>query len=1047
MSRNAKKNLQGSLMDLFAQAARRFGDKTALRFMARSCTYAELDRLTDCMAARLMALGVRPGGTAAIFLEKSDLAVMAMLAVMKCGAAYVPLGAVYPIQRINEMIKISGADTVIVSERDERLIVQNQVEAEALVGDGGAENVGGLRHPDGLAYVMFTSGSTGNPKGVAIGSDSIVNLVCEMRSQLKGQAIQVVAVNAPLVFDVSVGQIYYALLSGHTLCVLPDRVKESAADYLLFLEKERVDVLDITPTYLQILVEALESESRRFPFPGVVISAGEALGMPLARRFFQCAEDLNGQLLINAYGPTEACVYATFFQITHQRLQTMTRMLIGKPVVNARIFVLDSDQKPCQPESEGEMYISGACLARGYINAPELTSAAFVRTGHTGKTVLYRTGDIVRETPDGQLEYLGRRDSQVKLRGQRIELGEIESRLMSAEGVKNCRVLCRDTGNGKAAVAYFSSDSMLTLEFLLAHLGRTLPAYMLPDYFVPVKAFPEGNTGKLDVSRLPDFREHALRGVAVSSVAPAGHTGEVGRRVLEICESILECRNISLSESFVHLGGNSLSFFILANRLCREWGVSMRTGDLSRCKTIGDIAALVGQALQTGDVDQRQEGHAPGSIPVTENQKYMLKMKRQLDKRAKALGLGGEPSFNLLYLVSFGKKLDPDRLCLALEAVIERHAMLRAVFEKVNGNYVMRRHERGVNPFVYRHCEKITKEQAKLLVEDFSLEALPLFRVVLLEDRAGGQKLLLNFHHAIFDYNSLLPFLDDLLAGYAGMELGAPHNGFYQYAELNAPGIGPETKSFWNRYLLNRKPAVCFKALPPSRTAGLSPSYTAQKVQLELPSGIRKALAGFCRLHGCTEYEVMLTALSLLLYLRRGEPDCVIGTNAGGRVGGGMGDIVGMFTTTICARFHCDEHKTLLEFVLAGRENIQDMLRHQEASQLAIYHSMSMEELSLGPLYEVFFNYLGFDDLVLPSTGQKAEIRELDEEPLLVPYHIKATASGGNIEFEASFAADLFSAGEALDVLRQYIELIGTIVGHSGIQVSQLQSEALERSA
>ncbi|MEU8928217.1 amino acid adenylation domain-containing protein, partial [Kitasatospora sp. NPDC048545] len=559
-----------TLPELFAAQAARTPDATALVFGDERLSYAELDARADRLARLLAARGVGPERTVALVLERSVEMVVALLATVKAGAAYLPVDPEYPTDRI-AVVLADGNPALVLATRAtadvahaagaEPLLLDTE-ETLAEQAERNAPLTVALR-PEHPAYVIFTSGSTGRPKGVAVPHGGIVNRLAWMQHAYGLTAEDRVLQKTPFGFDVSVWEFFWPLLEGATLVLAKPGGHRDPAYLAELIRRERITVTHFVPSMLQAFVQE-PAAAGCTDLRGVMCS-GEALPADLRDRFFAVLPQVP---LHNLYGPTEASVDVTAWACTPA--DTGTSVPIGRPVWNTRVHVLDTALRPVTVGVAGELYLAGDQLARGYLGRPALTAERFVAdpSGPAG-TRMYRTGDLVRWNAEGALEYLGRTDDQVKLRGFRIELGEIETRLTAHPSVATAAVIVREDQPGdRRLVGYVvpARGAVDTAE-LLAHLAGSLPDYMVPAALVVLDALPVTVNGKLDRRALPAPQFTQTTGRVAQSPQEQLLCG--------VYAEVLGLPSVGVDEDFFALGGHSLLATRLVSRVRSVLGVEV----------------------------------------------------------------------------------------------------------------------------------------------------------------------------------------------------------------------------------------------------------------------------------------------------------------------------------------------------------------------------------------------------------------------------------------------------------------------------------------
>ena len=578
---------------VFEARVREQPDAEAVRYGEEVLTYAQLDARANQVAHRLIAMGVRADDRVAICADRGTAMLVAILGVWKSGGGYVPLDPGYPLDRLAYMLSDSGPKAVVTTVAAlSALPMLTQAGVPVVVADDGSlsaepsasPQVEGLG-PRSLAYVIYTSGSTGQPKGVMVEHRSPVNFWRVMQqtthAELKPQSR--VGLNAAFSFDMSLKGILQ-LLSGHCVLPVPQSIRASGAEMVGFIERERIDAMDSTPSQLQVLLDAglLEGSGHR---PVSMYLGGE----PVGRKMWETLKASERIHFHNMYGPTECTVDATIVSIRH----SAGGPVIGKPIMNVPVYLLDAHLEPVPVGVPGELYLGGVQVARGYLDRAELTAERFVDDpfSQEGEARMYRTGDLGRWLSDGTIEYLGRNDFQVKIRGFRIELGEIESKLGACAGVREAVVIAREDVEGdKRLVAYVVPAEGATLEIagLREGLSKDLAEYMIPGAFVMLEALPLTPNGKLDRKALP-----APDGSAVASRSYEAPLGEVEEAIAEIWRELLNLDRVGRNDHFFELGGHSLLVMQLVVRMRELFQVELPLRELFERPLLSAVADAI----------------------------------------------------------------------------------------------------------------------------------------------------------------------------------------------------------------------------------------------------------------------------------------------------------------------------------------------------------------------------------------------------------------------------------------------------------------------
>jgi amino acid adenylation domain-containing protein len=581
----------------FERQAARTPDAVAVTCDGKSLTYAELNQRANAVATRLVSMGAGPEILIGLCVERSLSMVVGILGILKAGAAYLPIDLSYPPDRVSFMLEDAGVPVLLSQRSLETSLPPHQAAVLFLddITDSADDAPNCTVKPENLAYVIYTSGSTGKPKGCLITHANVVRLFDQTDHWYGFRPSDVWTLFHSCAFDFSVWEIWGALLYGGKLVVVPYWVSRSPEAFAELLRRERVTVLNQTPSAFRQLAPfvistiPLSDQTLRY-----VIFGGEALELssllPWMERYGDCKPDL-----INMYGITETTVHVTYRPITLKEVRAGSGSLIGQPIPDLAVYVLDPQGQPVPLGVTGEMYVGGAGVARGYLRRPELTDQRFIENPFAPGR-LYRTGDLARRLPNGDLEYLGRNDEQVKVRGFRIELGEIENALQSYRDVRQAAVVIHGEGDDRVIVAYLVivPGTLLTPPELRGALLLTLPEYMIPAAFVIIDKMPSTPSGKIDRKALPALNL-AIR-KAHDSVPPETPTQIT---LAKIWESLLKMENIGIHESFFDLGGHSILAVKLMTQIRSSFGVQLQPHHIFRTPTIAGLAVLIESMLLT----------------------------------------------------------------------------------------------------------------------------------------------------------------------------------------------------------------------------------------------------------------------------------------------------------------------------------------------------------------------------------------------------------------------------------------------------------------
>ncbi|MFJ2766914.1 non-ribosomal peptide synthase/polyketide synthase [Streptomyces sp. NPDC087300] len=994
---------------LFEARAARHPNRTAVVFQGSELTYAELDSRADALARHLVAQGAGPEQVVALKLPRSAEMVVAVLAVLKSGAAYLPIDPAYPAERIQFMLE--DARPVLVLDGTD------SVTGAGLEGSGRpvADLTDVVRHPQHPAYIIYTSGSTGRPKGVAVPNSAVVNLVTWAGAEFGGaNGFDHAIASTSLAFDVSVFEILAPLLNGGKV--------ELVADGLALTDR-----LGRTPTPAlvsgvpSVLDHALTDTTGTVT--GSVVFAGEALP---AHTLARTRATLPDTRIVNAYGPTEATVYATIWTADNTPHTTIP---IGTPIWNTHAYVLDQRLRPVPAGVTGELYLAGAGLARGYTNRPALTAERFVANPFTAGRRMYRTGDLVRRRADGQLEFVGRSDDQVKIRGFRIELGEIDAVVAAHPAVSQSVTV---TYNDELLVTYVvtsgdatSATSAVTGSELSSSIRdlvrRRLPRFMVPATVTVLDALPLTSNGKLDRAALPapDF----ATGPA-SSRTPRTPTEELLRSLFA---QLLDAPDIGVDDNFFDHGGHSLLATRLMSRIRSVLGVELGVRVLFEAPTVAALAQEV--AGELGGDGRARPALLPAARPQYPPLSYAQNRLWFLHRLE-----GPSATYNIPLAVRLTGALDRQALEDALADVVTRHESLRTVFPERNGTPF----QQVVQGAAARPVLDVTEvdevtagldaaiDRAVRHVFDLSNE-LPL-RAELLVLAPDECVLVLVVHHIAADGWSLAPLCRDITTAYASRvrEGRAPEwtplpvqYADYTLWQRDVLGDGSDRDSamadqlaHWRKTLAGLPERI---ELPVDRPHPAIASYRGGSYTFRWDAELHAGLAELARSTGATMFMVVHAALVALLSRSGAGDDIAVGSPIAGRTDEALDDMVGFFVNTLVLRTDVSGEPTFRELVARVREADLDAYAHQDVPFEHLVEVLNPSRaLSHHPLFQVLLAWQNTAESALGLPGLASETLAVSTEAARLDLAFSLTESRGDdgtgtaVDGLVEFSAELF---------------------------------------
>ncbi|MEU2122605.1 non-ribosomal peptide synthase/polyketide synthase, partial [Nocardia niwae] len=1064
-------DVDGSLADRFAGAAALDPDAVAVRDGARSLAYAELDDRSNRLARRLVAAGVGPETLVAVALPRSAELVVALLAVLKAGGGYLPIDPAYPDDRIEYVLDdarplcaIAGAATELPRGWFGGPVID--VDAPNLAEFSGAPVTDADRRAPlcsgHAAYVIYTSGSTGRPKGVVVPHRNVLRLLDNTRRRFGFGPADVWTLFHSYAFDFSVWELWVPLLSGATVVVVDYYTSRSPQQFRELLIAERVTVLNQTPSAFYQLVAADLAEPEPAPFAlRTVVFGGEALEPQRLAGWF--ARYPHAPRLVNMYGITETTVHVSYREIDGR---TGSASVIGAALPGLSVRLLDDRLRPVPVGVPGEIYVSGGQLARGYLHRPALTAGRFVADLYARDgSLAYRSGDLARWTPDGDLEYLGRADQQVNLRGFRIELGEIEAALLEAcDAVREVAVVVRtDLVDEPRIVAYavaaHESTDTVALRQALAY---RLPEHMVPAAIVPVPRIPLTVNGKLDRAALP-----APRFESTAYRAPSTPSERV---VAEVFAEVLGAeRAVGADDDFFALGGSSLLAAKAVIRIGAALGRTVGVRALFEAPRVADLAAVASTVAMGGTRPPLVAAPRPARIPLSPAQQRMWFLNR-FDQASTA--------YNIPVALRLSGRLDVSALQAALADVTARHEALRTRYPQVDGEPVqlvasVAEAAPALRPIDVAEDE-IPGRIRELAETTFDVTAeipvrIRLFRVTRAsarpEDGHGEFVLAAVLHHIAADGSSIAPFVRDLMVAYTARRAGAAPDWAplaVQYADYalwqrdllgaedDAGSVAAREIEFWTDTLAGLPDQL---ALPTDRPRPAKQSLRGDQVPLTIGARLHADLAALGRRHGATLFMVLHTAFAVLLARWSGTDDIAIGTPVAGRGAAELDDVVGMFVNTLVLRVGVDGGESFAGLLARARAADLAALEHATVPFERLVEVLNpVRSTARHPLFQVGYSFQNHErgQLRLPEL----EVRELDFDHGVAQFDLHLFAvdaydSGGapdGVELALRYATDLFERPTAFRFAAQLRRVLETVAVRPDLPVGDIDLLGTDRS-
>ncbi|MFT8352151.1 amino acid adenylation domain-containing protein [Clostridium saccharoperbutylacetonicum] len=898
-----------SIVALFKENVKKYPDNIAVTIGERSITYMELDSYSDKFAAFLIKKGVTKESIVAIFAERKIETIVGIVGILKSGGAYLPIDIDYPQERIEYIIENAKVKCIVGGTTSSK-VPNNIVKVDLFSKDSYVENDYSIEYkasPNSLAYVMYTSGTTGTPKGVMVEHKSVIRLVKDT-NYVEFKEDDVVLQTGSIVFDASTFEIWGALLNGSTLCLIDKIDMLDTSKLKSVIEYKKITIMFLTPSLFKLLVE---DDISLFKNVRELVVGGDK--MP-CKQATQIINKYKGLKLVNGYGPTENTTFSTCFLVDKPYENSIP---IGKPITNSTAYIIDCFGNLQFMEFSGELYVGGVGVARGYINNTELTNEKFVVLPFISKDYLYKTGDIVKMMQDGNIMFLDRRDNQVKIRGFRIELNEIENRLLSYEQINDAVVkICSNNNSDKYICAYVTGNN-IDCNKVKEYLRQFLPDYMIPNYIITLSNFLLTINGKVDKDALElpvNFCENATN----------EPINDLERSMCDMWKKILQHNVINVDDDFFEMGGDSLKVMAFISE-AQKRGLKLSFTDIYKYTSIRELVS-------------NKKVQIIG-IPKV---KYKDNLRLSFAQEGIWFNSKIEPIYNVVLSVSINKKpLDIAILKKAIEIVIKNNQELRTII--IEKDYVpyQKVYDEVISDITYeKHLDKTEQELRKFFehqetYREYKLDEAPLFHFRIGESGDGSIILTIGTHHVLADAYAINIILEEIDKRYSellnGNEIIADENkticadyAMWQREEFEKKGYYSDVE-YWEKKLQGNMNIIEF----PKKENSKYGDYEGDGMRISIPSKNIKAFSELCKTINISMYAGYAALFYIFLNYIYDIDDIAIGTATVGRDRSEIQDSLGNFAFASLIRTEVSKNDSFIELAKKTKKTINELYEHQ----------------------------------------------------------------------------------------------------------------------
>ncbi len=1011
-------NEKATLTALFEHQVISSAQTIAIKCGEEQLNYKELNIRANRIANTLRASGVRRGDVVPILGDRSVNLFAGILGILKSGAAYLPLDPEYPQDRIKYMLDHSEADLVLTEDSFiEKLpkicrIISLSVCLDEEIDSNNPTHV---NESNDLAYVLYTSGSTGKPKGVMIEHRQVVNFIKGMELATAITDYKNIISLTTVSFDIFGLESLLPLTKGMTVTMSKSREDLDSDSVAALIIRDEIQVIQSTPSRYKLLLQR-ESFKKAMKTIKLALVGGETFPEDLLEEL----REYEGLRIMNVYGPTEATIWSSVKDVTAR----ISQLTIGKPIANTRFYIIDDNKNLLPVGMRGELCIAGDGVGRGYYKADDLTAERFITLSNGDR--VYRTGDLAYLLPHGDTQCLGRMDYQVKIRGYRIELGEIETTLLGLSGIKSAAVIAFGETGEKELCAYYVADEEIDMTIIKDELGKTLPPYMVPGYFVPLASLPLTPNGKINKKALP-APEKGER-VVTEYVAPETETEKM---ISIIFAEILGINKIGLYDDFFDLGGHSLKAVRLVNALEEKTGIRFTINDVFLNSTVQKLSILISYDTENYE-----------KIPKTEEKDYYPMSSPQ----QRTFLISQMDATGIAYNIPFGLKiygtLDVDAIRTTLQTIIDRHEILRSEFLLMDGKPVQTILPAVKVDFTYRNIssenlsnENMEEALMKDFVRPFVLSKAPLFRAELIVDRDTNY-LLFDMHHIVSDGTSLNIVINEFYRIYSGEKLKPLPCQYKDYSEWMLARDFSSQKEFWMKEFGEDIPVL---DMPTDFPRPQMQNFRGKIASLDTGKELGRKIKALAKKYGATEYMVLLSCAMVLISKYSRQEDMVILSPISGRVHKDTEGMIGMFINTLAMRGRPEKNKTFLSFLEEMKDYCLQAYENQEYPFEELVDAVGVKSgISQNQLFNIMLILHNEQEMPKPEEAQLDIIENKDVSAKFdITFNI--TEYDDNFKLNLEYSIALYRKESAEGIAAHYIKLLESITEDENVILNNIQ--------
>lgn len=1011
-----------TITELFEEQVERTPDNIAVVFENQQLTYKELNEKANSLAYYLRENNIGKNDIVGIMVNRSLEMIISILAVLKSGACYIPIDPEYPQDRIEYMLDNSNAKTLLSFEKlKNKVSFKNKVYVELKndLYNYHKKNLSNINEPDDLAYIIYTSGSTGMPKGVMITHNNINNFITGMTKKIDFSQNKTIVSVTTMSFDIFVLETLLPLQKGLKIVVANENEQTNTSLFNKLCINNKVNIIQTTPSRFQVLISDTNNIDYLKNVSDILVG-----GEQFPKTLLEKLQSLCYANIYNVYGPTETTVWSTVKNLTSEK-----NINIGTPIANTTCYVLNQNKSLLPFHTPGLLYIGGEGLSKGYLNNLDLTKEKFINNPYIKDEFIYNTGDLACFDSEGELSILGRNDFQVKVNGYRIELEEIENAIIKQQGIDNCIVVKKSVENNHEFLcAYYTSTSEVNTNEIRANLQNKLPIYMVPQYFVKLDQFPYTPNGKIDRKKLP------LPNIEIKSKELSLPRNNIDKSIINILKALLHIENISITDSFFELGGDSLTAINFCANIYSQFNVQLFVKDILENPIISDLSDLLS--------NKGIKSTNSNKIKVVEKQPFYPTSSAQARMYYASSIAENSVLYNIAGGLIFDKEPNISKLQNAFNELIKRHSSLRTYFE-IYENKVVQKVKDTLDFTLEIESNAINENQIDEVFSAFNtpfdLSKAPLFKARLVNMSNNKSFLMISMHHIISDGASLSIIVDDLCKLYNGKELSDIKIDYKDYSIWENKKLKNNSlksaEDFWLNQFSDEIPVLNM----PTKVRPAVQSFEGSKVLSKIDKLNTDKLNTLAKDLGVTPYMLFLAAYYILLYKYTSQNDIVVGSPILGRNSAELNNIVGMFVNTLPIRTKIDSNSSFIDFVNNIKDICLENYKYQDYPFDQLVNNLNIaRDTSRNPLFDTMFVYQNNGYLPATFDGISSEYYIPNTKISKFDLSLEIIPNDNSLDLSFEYCTKLFNKSFIENLSNHYLNILNAILENSEIKISNI---------